>query len=373
MKKSLGIYLHIPFCVKKCGYCDFCSFPNKDETYIRMYTDELCRRISKASADEYCVDTVYFGGGTPSLLPLSCVEQLMSTLVRRFDIDSKAEISFECNPATADFEYFKSIKSLGINRISMGLQSTNDRELTLLGRVHSFEDFVDCFNSARRAGFDNISADLMYGIPEQTMNSFEKSIDMLCDIAPEHISAYGLTVEENTPFYLQKNNLSLASDDMQAQMYLLCSQKLSDRGFEKYEISNFSKNGNVSRHNLRYWHGLEYIGFGVSAHSFFKGERFGSSRNINAFLAGEDITEERYTISDKEKHMEYVMLSLRLCKGIDINEYKEKFKSDFFCNFPQAYSYIKNGFMHMLDEHIAFTDMGFLLSNSLLSDMLDFS
>ena len=373
MKKSLGIYLHIPFCIKKCGYCDFCSFPQKGTEDIKAYANELCRRISATHASEHVVDTIYFGGGTPSLLPVQSVDKILDTITSTLCVDKNAEITLECNPATADHSYFKNIREMGVNRLSMGLQSAIDHELALLGRAHSFADFLTCFDSARAAGFDNVSVDLMYGIPDQTLKTLETSLNALCRISPEHISTYGLSIEENTPFYRQRASLDLADDDMQAQMYLLCSQRLSEQDYQKYEISNFAKNGLVSRHNTRYWKRLEYLGFGVSAHSFFNTERFSSSRDIEAFLEGKDITDERYTLTDDESRQEYIMLSLRLCQGLDINEYEKLFCRNALDDLPQMNEYVNQGFMQKNGSCFSFTDKGFLVSNALLSDMLDFS
>lgn len=372
MKKSLGIYIHIPFCIKKCGYCDFCSFPSGNGEIIRSYTEELCRRIALANGKEYTVDTVYFGGGTPSLLPPACIEKIFGALHQSFDICDNAEITLECNPATADADYFRAVRSFGINRLSIGLQSASERELSLLGRVHGVSDFVQCFGDARSAGFDNISADLMYGIPEQTLKSLEYSVNFLTALQPEHISAYGLTVEEGTDFYRRRNELELADGDMQAEMYLLCSDLLSDAGYEKYEISNFARDKRISRHNMRYWTGEEYLGFGVAAHSYFNGERFGNSREIKAFIGGKDIVSERQAISEKERRLEYVMLRMRLTQGVDAAEYAEKFGRNFHTDFPSVRAYCAQGFMHTEGTKTAFTEKGFLVSNAILSDILDF-
>lgn len=371
MKKSLGIYIHVPFCLKKCGYCDFCSFAGKGEEYMDAYADELCRRIAAAVAEasDYVVDTVYFGGGTPSLMPLVSVEKIINA-VCLFDIAPDAEITLECNPATADEAYFLGLCALGVNRLSIGLQSAHDNELALLGRAHTKADFVRCFEDARAAGFDNISADLMYGIPDQTLDSFSSSLEFLVSLSPEHISAYGLTVEDGTYFHAHRNELSLADDDMQADMYSLMSVFLEKYGYHKYEISNFSKEGRGSRHNMRYWKCLDYLGFGVAAHSCFGGRRYGNSRDIGAFLRGEDITEESYTIDADERRREFVMLGLRLASGIDTKEYATLFGDDFFAHYPNAKGYIDGGFMRRDGERVTFTDRGFLVSNVILSDLL---
>lgn len=373
MKKRLGIYIHIPFCIKKCGYCDFCSFPVGNGENMRLYTDELCRRIAAANGDGYSVDTVYFGGGTPSLLPTECIEKILSATHSSFSVDTDAEITLECNPATADTEYFRDLRSLGINRLSMGLQSASDRELSLLGRIHSSADFSQCFMDARRAGFDNVSADLMYGIPEQTEDSLSRSIDFLTALSPEHVSVYGLTVEEGTDFYRRRATLDIADGDGQADMYLLCSEKLASAGYDKYEISNFARNGHMSRHNLRYWRGEEYIGFGVAAHSYFGGKRFGNSRSMEDFLGGKDITEDVLAVNENGRRLEYVMLRLRLTEGIDANEYSRSFGRELLADFPSIKDYVREGFMREDGSRVAFTDRGFLVSNAILSDMLDFS
>ena len=371
MKKSLGIYIHIPFCLQKCRYCDFCSLAGKDRDYMSAYADELCRRISEFApkTESYVVDTVYFGGGTPSLLPAEDIRKIMNALAL-YDVSPDAEVTLECNPATADLEYFKAVRNLGVNRLSIGLQSAHDRELALLGRVHSVDDFVTCFEDARRAGFDNISADLMYGIPDQTLESFAKSIDFLVSLKPEHISSYGLTVEEGTYFHKHESELDLADSDTQAEMYCMMEELLARRGYGKYEISNFSRAGRQSKHNLRYWKRLDYVGFGVAAHSCFDGIRYGNSRDISAFLNVEDITEEKYVLEKNDIKSEYVMLGLRLTEGIDMDDYSSLFGEELLERHPVIYRYVGDGFMRFDGNRVCFTQKGMLVSNSILSDIL---
>lgn len=373
MKKSLGIYIHIPFCVRKCNYCDFCSFASREDI-MTDYTAELCRRIAsyKDICSEYSVDTVYFGGGTPTLLPLSCFDRIFSMLQDTFNISSDCETTVECNPATADLSYLVGLRSLSANRLSIGLQSIHENELSLLGRIHSYNDFLKVFWDARSAGFDNISADLMYGIPEQTPKSFRESLSALADMRPEHISAYGLKIEEGTAFFKNKDRLSLPNEDEEYQMYLDCSEILNFHGYEKYEISNFALTGRQSKHNLRYWRGLEYLGFGVAAHSFFEGERFGNSRNIDGFINGNDITEERYSLTDKEKFNESIMLALRLKEGLSLSEFQDKTDKTFSEFYPALKILTDGRFMEINDDRLSFTDKGFFVSNSILADMLDF-
>ena len=371
MKKTLGIYIHIPFCVSKCRYCDFCSFAGKGTEEISNYVSELCRRIASAEADGYLVDTVYFGGGTPSLMAACDVERIISALGGAFCIDKGAEITLECNPATADEQYFKDVRALGVNRLSMGLQSAVDGELALLGRAHGVDGFVKTYSDARAAGFDNISADLMYGIPDQTSESLLYSARFLADLSPEHISAYGLTVESGTYFDKHRNELSLADGDGQYEMYILLSEYLASRGYEKYEISNFARDGKVSRHNLRYWRCGEYLGFGVAAHSYFGGKRFGNSRDVSAFLSGADMLEESVDIDADERRREFVLLGLRLSRGIDACEYKALFGRDFPTDHAVIKRYVSAGLMRYDGHSLSFTDKGFFVSNAIISEILD--
>lgn len=341
---------------------------------MRAYTHELCRRMELAapSAKHLTVETVYFGGGTPTLLGLDCFELLLHTLHDNYTIDADCEITCECNPATADRSYLSALRALGINRLSIGLQSASDHELSLLGRAHSFSDFLTVFADARAAGFDNISADLMYGIPDQTYESFSQTLDALLALSPEHISVYGLKIEDGTRFARERARLSLPDEDTEWELYRLCSNRLAEMGYKKYEISNFSKEGRESRHNLRYWQGQDYLGFGVAAHSCFGGERFGNSRNLAAFLAGEDITEERLQLTDQDRYTEFVMLGLRLTRGIDEREFFEQFGKHFSEAFPSLPIYLKHGWMQLRDGALSFTDRGFFVSNAILADLLSF-
>ncbi len=372
MKKQLGIYIHIPFCLKKCGYCDFCSFVGKSREYTSRYADELCRRIAAAgrTADGYAVDTVYFGGGTPSLVESNDIGRILGAVRNSFDVADGAEITLECNPATADEKYFREIRAHGVNRISMGMQSAIDSELRLLGRAHNREEFLRCFADARAAGFDNVSVDLMYGIPDQTPTSLAESAMLLTSLSPEHISAYGLMIEEGTPFARNIAKLCVADDDGQAEMYLYLCRVLREAGYERYEISNFSRKGKESRHNTRYWLGSEYLGFGVAAHSYFGGERYGNSRDIDAFMDGRDICCERESVSGDEVRREYVMLRMRMREGVSLDDYAERFDRNFLVDFPKVTEWIRQGFVTLCDGRAAFTDKGALVSNALLSDML---
>ena len=370
---KLGIYIHIPFCIKKCNYCDFCSFPNKlDE--ITSYAEELCRRICDFSKKHgmRSVDTIYFGGGTPTLMNTECFFSIMSALRVSFDISCNAEITVECNPATIEKKGLAELRALGINRLSIGLQSADDDELRLLGRLHDWNGFLNTYNAARSVGFDNISVDLMYGIPNQTVESFKRTLEKVVLIQPDHISSYGLKIEKNTEFYKNFGAYVFPTEEEQAELYELCCEYLFSCGYRRYEISNFAKPGYESRHNLKYWLLDDYIGFGVAAHSCFEGERFGNSNDYNAFLNCKDICGERKTISQDEYINEYVMLNLRLESGISLSEFRNLAGLDFKIAYPCVEEFIKMGFMQEHSERVMFTTKGFLVSNTILSQMLDF-
>ena len=373
--KKLGLYIHIPFCVQKCLYCDFCSYTQKNDDIINSYVNRVCDDIRAwgEKCGEYKVDTIYFGGGTPTLLPIGAFARITETLRKSFSVLPSAEVSCECNPATADLDYFHALRSLGVNRLSIGLQSVHDEELRALGRIHTYSDFLNTYDSARSAGFDNISADLMYGIPNQSLDSFRKTLETLISLAPEHISAYGLKIEEGTPFGKMKDSLILPGEDTEFEMYMLLTNLLADSGYAKYEISNFSHRGRESRHNIKYWKGEDYLGLGVSAHSYFDGIRFANSRDVNGYIEGRDITESRMAIANSEKLSEFIMLRMRLSEGISHSEFKALFGMDFAQRYNDKLApYIKNGFLVSNGENTFFSDKGFFVSNYILSDIIDF-
>lgn len=374
-KEKIGIYIHIPFCIRKCAYCDFCSFDKLEKSYMQIYAKELIKRISSFAKEKGTLlkaDTVYFGGGTPTLLPGECFEDIFEALRTYFVLDADSEITVECNPASIDREGLKSLFDMGVNRLSIGLQSANASELSILGRLHNYEEFCDTYRAAREIGFKNISVDLMYGLPEQTRESFDRTLSEVIALSPEHISAYALKIEEGTDFYLRGDSLKLPSEDAVAEQYELCCERLSANGYERYEISNFSKPDMRSRHNLKYWRLCDYIGFGISAYSFIDGERFGCSRDICAFLRGENIEIERYRPSREECADEYIMLGMRLSEGISLEKYARMTGVDIMREHPEIELFIKNGFMTEDNGRLAFTTKGFLVSNEILSKILSF-
>lgn len=367
--------MHIPFCGSKCHYCDFCSFPNQSEATMQAYVAAMWAQMETYApmAAGYEVDTVYFGGGTPTALPSELLCGLLDRVKQLFCTSAQAEITAECNPATADAAYFAAMRQAGFNRLSIGAQSMHDRELGLLGRRHTVADLVATVQLARQAGFENISADLMYGIPEQTRQSLAESVAALCELGVEHISAYGLKIEEGTPFYKMRDTLDLPDDDEVAAMYEDTVALLASYGLARYEISNFARPGYESRHNLKYWECDEYLGFGVAAYSCFGGRRFGISRDFSAYLDTREVREEDEVISPAGQMTEYVMLGLRLEKGIDKAAFVRRFGLDFDAVYAERLRpYIKGSFLEDTAESCRFTTGGFLVSNAILADVLEF-
>ena len=374
-KKSLGLYIHIPFCRQKCAYCDFCSVAGGSEELKGRYVAALCGLIEKWSAEckDHMVDTIYFGGGTPTTLDTYDLLKILEACHKNYAVARDAEISIEANPATIDKKGLQMLRLAGFNRLSMGLQSTSDDELRALGRIHTFADFVSTYKDARSAGFDNISADVMFGIPLQTRKSYEKTLSDVISLDPDHISTYALKVEEGTPFGRLGDALILPDEDEVADMYLTTAYTLEKAGYKKYEISNFSKEGRESRHNLRYWLRDEYLGFGPAAFSYFGGERFSYAPNIVSFAEGVFEVGEREKIDVGEAMTEYVMLRMRLKRGVELADFKKRFGKDFLEVYPALYDYEKSGHVEINDSICRFSDKGFLVSNSILSEILEFS
>lgn len=374
--KTLGLYLHIPFCRSKCLYCDFCSFPRPDPETVEAYVGALCREIAAwgARCRDYTVDTLYFGGGTPTLLSEGQMERVMQSVRDAFCLVPDAEITTECNPRTGERAYLRHLRELGFNRLSIGLQSAHSNELKALGRAHTEEAFWRTVSDARAVGFSNLSADVMLGIPHQTPASYLDTLRALLTVEPEHISAYGLTVEEDTPFGRMGDRLPLPDEEEVRRMYLEGAELLERHGLLQYEISNFAKRGYRSRHNLKYWSCEEYLGIGPAAHSDLFGERFGNSRDLAAFLAGKDITAEREVPSKNERLQEYVMLRLRLAEGISEADFAARFGIGFAERFgPLLLPHLETGLLQRTTEGYALSREGMLLCNTVLSDLLDFS
>lgn len=361
-----ALYIHIPYCKCKCGYCDFCSSPGLST--VDDYIAELKRRLKEQRTDK-TVKSVYFGGGTPTYIGAEKLCGILQTVFDCYSLSDDCEITAEANPGTVDLPGLALMKKAGFNRLSAGIQTANEDELKALGRTsHSVKDGVRLVYCARGAGFDNVSLDLMYGIPKQTCDSLDISLEFVLALHPEHISAYALKLEEDTPLYRQKPELP--DDDTTADMYAFINKKLKENGYNRYEISNFAKPGYESRHNLRYWRGGDYIGFGVSAASLIGNVRYCQSPDMKEFLSGKppDAVE---TLDKAGREAEYIMLHLRLTDGVDKKEYKEKFKSDFDEKYiKQIKKYENGGFAVNTDERFYLTDNGVFVSNTVISDFI---
>ena len=368
-RKRLGLYLHLPFCKRRCAYCDFCSSVGR-EGDIPAYVDALLAEMCRRPAPGYTVDTVYLGGGTPSLLPPEETERLLAGIHRHYRVDPLAEITCEVNPCTVDFEKFSLLRSFGINRVSIGVQSLSDRALAALGRLHTASEAVAAYRDAHRAGFDNVSMDLMLGLPGETPRELAGTVEEMIALAPEHISAYALMLEEGTPLFTSPLCESIPGDDEAADAMEATAARLAAAGYRRYEISNYAQEGRESRHNLRYWRGEEYVGLGVAAYSYFEGERFGAPRDLDGYLAGRILPRvdvERLDHADREA--ERVMLSLRLADGIDRAAYLRDFGRDPHLLFSEVLSRYPAYFVRS-DSAVALTGKGMNVSNTLIAECL---
>lgn len=358
---NLGLYIHIPFCVSKCPYCDFYSSPNREnkERYIKA----VCRHLKK---EPYHYNSVFIGGGTPSLLSPSEFEKIFGALEGK--IADGAEITTELNPSDVDLEFFKELKAkTPINRISLGVQSATDERLKFLGRRHSSEVAKNAIICAKNANFCNISADFIIGLPDETDEEIKADLEFIEEMELSHISAYILKVEENTPFYKSGVGERL-DDDLTADHYLMLSKGLKDLGFEHYEISNFARNGMMSRHNLKYWRGEEYLGIGPGAHSFIDGKRFFTEKNTEEYIKA--VSENRSPYIGFEKggeEKERVMLSLRLKEGIKIGSLSKETQKRILALSPK---YEASGLITLSEGRLSLTEKGFLLSNLIISDLI---
>ena len=359
----------------RCLYCDFCSFVSRDESARESYVRALLREIEARGTKEYSVDTVYFGGGTPSLLSAEQIGRILSSLRGNFVLEGGAEITLECNPMTVTdgVQYFKELRDIGVNRLSIGVQSADDGELKLIGRRHSFEEAKATFLAAREVGFDNISLDLMFGIPSQTLESLKESANQVLNLEPEHISIYSLQLEEGTPLYRMRERYSLADDDAVADMYELVVRTMRGAGYEHYEISNFARGGRHSRHNSKYWRLEEYLGLGLAAHSDFAGKRSENTCDMEKYLAGGWLEGEK-EISVSEREFEFLMLGLRTSVGISKSEFFERFGAGFDEKYgKRVEKFKKMGLICEKGDLLALTESGFEVSNAILSEILDFN
>lgn len=377
--EALGLYLHIPFCLGKCHYCDFYSGAF-GEAVQKEYVSALCRHLAALAprAAEYAVDTVYFGGGTPSLLEGADFLRILDTVRGSFALLPSAEITAEANPATIDEKKATEMLAAGVNRLSIGAQSLAENELRALGRRHTKSDFLHTVRGVIAAGFTNVSADLMFGIPEQTPTSFRETLGGMLALKLPHLSVYGLRVEEGTPFYNERATLPLPDEDTEAEMWQAAVETLTAAGYRHYEISNFALPGFESRHNLRYWLRSPYLGFGPGAHSFLENVRVETPRDLAAYLAAAragnlaSLYQNAHRVGGKEETDEYVMLRMRLDTGVDEADFARRFGTTMEQEYGDFSRLVSAGLVTRRNGHIAFTERGFRVSNAILSDWLDF-
>ena len=379
-EKELGIYIHIPFCKQKCYYCDFVSFSNK-EGYIEKYVETVKREIDSYDLSNYNITTIYIGGGTPSRIPSEKIQEILEKIRQKISKNQtkweNIEITIELNPGTVDEEKIKKYKEIGINRLSIGLQSTNNKLLKKIGRIHTFEDFKDTYDTVKKVGFENINVDLMIGLPNQTISDVKDSLNEIIKLNPTHVSVYSLIVEENTKMEQLINNkeLQLPDEELERQMYWYVKNTLELNGYNHYEISNFAKEGKESRHNLNCWEQKEYIGLGLAAYSYLNGVRYGNTSNIEEYINVQDffnrseleesdirIVDEVQSLEDKRK--EYMLLGLRKIEGVSIQKFKEKFVENPIFLFRKELEKLVNEELIAIDgDCIRLTNKGLDLAN----------
>lgn len=405
-KRPLGVYVHIPFCAKKCSYCDFLSAPAEvaeQEKYVNALIEEI--KGYRQYVEGYQVKTLYFGGGTPSILPIEMIERILRALEDTFELnlfekvkdkkqlkkekkekkkkekeqieeteaEESLELTIEVNPGTVTKEKLEAYKGLGFNRLSIGIQSANDEELKLLGRIHTFDEAKQCFLWAREAGFDNISVDVISALPKQTLSTYKETLEKIIALSPEHISSYSLIVEEGTPFYDKyaegkANEEELPSEELDREMYACTKEMLQAAGYERYEISNYAKPGFESRHNTSYWTGTEYLGLGRGASSLFTNARYHNEADMAEYIrkskTGEDVRCDIERLVESEQMEEFMILGLRLMKGISREEFQKRFGRAVETVYGTAIKKLqKEDLLTVEGDRIHLTDLGIDVSN----------
>ena len=366
--KELGIYVHIPFCKRKCAYCDFISFSGKARL-IEKYVEALKREINKfkIGKEDYMVKTIYFGGGTPSFIESKYIVEILEAIKEKFNISKNAEITIEINPGTVTEEKLKDYYEVGINRISFGLQSTNSQLLKLVGRIHSYSSFLEGYNLARKTGFKNINVDLMIGLPVQTLKDVQKDLSRIIELNPEHVSVYSLILEEGTRIEekIKNKELYLPSEKLERKMYWEVKKKLEEAGYIHYEISNFAKAGYESKHNLSCWNQEEYLGFGLAAHSYFNNVRYSNTDDFEEYFdwpENSKIIHERQTDEDRQK--EFMLLGLRKIEGVAISDFKNKFiENPIYLYRETLNKLVTQGLIEVDIDSIKLTNRGIDLAN----------
>ena len=377
-KKSLGIYVHIPFCRSKCEYCDFYSIPGaRSKELMTRYLDAVIAHIRESApcAVGYEVDTVYFGGGTPSFFGATGLSRIFAEIDRRFDVSRDAEVTLEANPDSVTLPMLTQLRRAGFDRISIGVQSDIDEQLKALGRPHNYKQAQQAVSMARRAGFNNVSVDLMFGLPNQTREQWMQTLRNVIDLKADHISCYGLKVEPGTKLYEYRSCANLPDDDAQADMYFYAVETLEQFGYHQYEISNFAKDGYICRHNMKYWTGDEYLSFGPCAASDFAGKRFTIAPDIEKYMEGVlnkgAILSECETVPMRERAGEYLMLRLRTVDGVEEGEYTKSFLLPFEPLEEVFQKLAKQDLCKNVSGRWRLTPKGFMLSNSIIVLLLE--
>ncbi len=378
MKKDLGLYIHITFCVKKCEYCDFLSWSAGEEER-EQYVNALLSEIEsyKEFAKGYRVSTVFIGGGTPSVLLPKQMERILQKVYEVFDLEKRPEITIEVNPGTVDEEKLQCYKENKINRLSIGLQSVKDDKLRLLGRIHTYQDFVDSYELARKVGFDNISLDLISSIPGQTLQEWKEELETAAAQKPEHISVYQLIIEEGTPFYEKyaEHPELLPDEETSREIYLWTGKFLKEAGYEQYEISNYAKSGKESRHNLKYWERGDYLGLGLGAASMVRNIRMSNTKDMKVYLERcsqpKTMREDVQFLEEPRQMEEFMFLGLRKTRGISKKEFRRIFGRDIDMVYEKAlHKCLENGMLVEHKDWISLSEEGVLLSNAVLSEFL---
>ena len=374
MKDKISLYIHIPFCVRKCLYCDFPSFSGMEsvfDDYVRM----LCREIDETYSDYRGMEvkSIFVGGGTPSVLPPALLGRISDKIFSRFDVDSKAEITIETNPGTLDAKKLAEMKSMYFNRLSMGLQAWQDRLLKKLGRIHTADEFETNFLQARDAGFKNINVDLMFALPAQSLDDWQETLEKVIKLRPEHISAYSLIIEEGTPFFdmFDRGELKETDEETDRKMYYLAKEMLSDKGYKQYEISNFAKEGFECYHNKVYWRTEEYQGFGLGAHSYSDGVRFHNTYDMKEYLRGEGLRLDKEFLSLQEKQEEFMFMGLRMNEGVSEAEFLRRFGESMDSVYgDEIKELISEELLVKKDGRLSLTDRGVDISNSVFEKFI---
>lgn len=377
--RNFGIYIHIPFCQKKCKYCDFISFDKCNEDIKEKYVQAVIKEIENCKLKGK-VSTIYIGGGTPSTLNPELIQKILNKINENFEVLDNAEITLEVNPGTVDFKKLKMYREMGINRVSIGLQVVQDRLLKLLGRIHKYDDFETVYKSARNAGFDNINVDLMLGIPTQTLDELKNSLENIVDLKPEHISIYSLILEEGTELeaLIENKKMEMISEDLEREMYWTAKKFLEENGYKHYEISNFAKDGFESKHNLSCWNQDEYIGFGVAAYSYVDKKRLANIKKLQQYIDNIEnddfqknviIEEDEQTFENQAK--EYMMIGLRKIQGVSISKFEQKFQINPLFYFRFEISKLEeDGLLEVDLDNIKLTKKGLDFANVVFEEFV---